>query len=130
MREPWPADRDEALRQRAREIAEGALADAALMAAVRKGIAASERGEPPVPFRSLREELQRQRTGTDDSVERTPASRDEVLERRRREIVEGALADTTLMEAVREGIAACERGEPAMPFRQLRDELRRGAGDV
>lgn len=52
-------------------------------------------------------------------------TRAEALERRRREIVEGALADAALMEAVREGIAAVERGDPRIPFRVLREELQR-----
>ena len=64
MHEPWSADREEALRRRAREVVEGALADAGFMEAVREGIAAAERGDPRIPFRQLRDEWQRRRSNS------------------------------------------------------------------
>jgi hypothetical protein len=56
----------------------------------------------------------------------------EALDRRAKEVIEGVLTDEVTMAQIREGIAEMERGDPPVPWRQVRAqaEALRANGDV
>ncbi|MGH2603636.1 MAG: hypothetical protein ACRDJ9_30155 [Dehalococcoidia bacterium] len=48
----------------------------------------------------------------------------EALDRRAKEVIESILSDEEMMAQIRESIAEAERGEPAVPWRELQAKHR------
>jgi hypothetical protein len=44
----------------------------------------------------------------------------EALDQRAQEVIEGVLSDESTMAQIRDGIAELERGEPPVPWREIR----------
>jgi hypothetical protein len=56
----------------------------------------------------------------------------EALDRRAKEVIESILSNEEMMAQIRESIAEAERGEPAVPWRELqaKHRVRRSRRDV